>query len=109
MNNDQYTRYKTMNNSNIKVLFKKEDKGTMHFLINGTTKYKASIYRSGKVSCSCPDFTTKHKSCSIICKHLLYLLMMYLRIITRIDHKFFSRLTLTPDEYKSSLSSFRSN
>lgn len=108
MNDAQYSRYKNALNTRMSVLLdKKDSQGNRHFLIQSTTsRYKVSIYKkSGNLTCSCPDYSMQGKSQETVCKHILFVIMTHLKIITRIDHSFFtrtsggSRPTLTRDEF----------
>lgn len=108
MNDAQYTRYKNAKNTRLTCLLDKKDSfGNRHFLIQSTTdRYKVSIYKkTGQTICSCPDFKTRSVSDEIVCKHVLFVLMTYLNIITGINHSYFTRGSstgrkpfLTPDE-----------
>jgi hypothetical protein len=88
----QYTRYKNTLNTRMKCLISKVDsKGNAHFLVESSQRYKVTIGSNGKVNCSCPDYSCRSKSEELVCKHALFILMQHLKVITRLDHAFFTR------------------
>lgn len=101
MNDEQYKRYRKMNNEPIQCLYETHDKKkNIYFLISGSsgTKYKVTITNSGKITCSCPDFGTGAKVQECVCKHCLYVLYNRLKVFRDLDHAFFKRRYFTPDE-----------
>ena len=104
MNDEQYKRFRKMNAESIKCLYSKKDKnGGIHFLISGSTgtKYKVSVYNDGRIVCDCPDFTHGSKENECVCKHCLYILYKELGLFKNLEHNFFKRLFLTPDEIQN--------
>jgi hypothetical protein len=109
MNDEQYKRYRKMTNEPIECLFHLRKNEVLYFLISGSsdTHYKVRIPQNGRISCSCPDFT---HTCSVqecVCKHCLYVLLVVLKVFTDLQHTFFTRRFLTPDEVQSAHSSYR--
>ena len=108
MNDEQYKRFRKMNSERIICLFSKIDSNaTIHFLISGSsgTRYKVSIITdgksAGKITCSCPDFSTGAKTQECVCKHCLFVIYNVLELFNSVNHSFFKRLYFTPDEIKS--------
>jgi hypothetical protein len=92
MNDAQYTRYKNALNTRMSCLIaKKDSKGNVHFLIQSSQRYKVTIFTSGQVSCSCPDFACRSRAEGMVCKHVVFVLMRHLGVIGSLDHAFFRR------------------
>ncbi len=114
MEDEQYKRYRKMKLEPSQILFKMKDKNNnIHFLIQGTNRYKVTIHNNGFLSCSCPDmkFTpatdtihldNKKIKKKILCKHCLQIIDSF---GYNIDHTFFKRNFFTPDELQSILKS----
>jgi hypothetical protein len=104
MNDEQYKRFRKMQNEPITCLFKTHDKQQkLYFLISGSSgsKYKVIIAPSGEISCSCPDFKHGAKIQQCVCKHCLYVIFKELNIFSSLTHTFFNRCYFTPDEVKN--------
>jgi len=101
MNDEQYKRFRKMNAETIECLFYTHDKNkSLHFLINGSQqkRYKVTIPKDGKITCSCPDFTHNSKVNECVCKHCLHIIYNILKLFSDVDHTFFTRLFFSKDE-----------
>jgi len=113
MNDEQYKRYRKMNAEVIKVLIRKIDKKdkTIHYLVEGDsgTHYKVSIYKTGKITCSCPDYKySVEKEC--VCKHCLFIIINVLKMFkNNLYHPFYERHYFTPDELSDIYKYIRTN
>lgn len=95
MNDEQYKRYrKIISDKKIQILFNKIENGNIHYLIQGSIKYKVSIYKTGKVICSCPDYKYSNAVNKCYCKHILFIF----NPIFDINHSIYTRTFITPDE-----------
>jgi hypothetical protein len=108
MNAEQYNKYSKIYETNPDILIHAKDtKGNLHFLIQGTKRYRVSILSdSGKVECTCPDFkhhSSRQKKPSYLCKHCMLVVTDKLNIFgSRImEHTFFKRGWYSADELYS--------
>lgn len=108
MNSEQYNKYtKIFETQPTLLLHAKDNHGNYHFLIEGTKRYRVSVFNdTGKLECSCPDFkrhASRTKNPSYLCKHCMLILTDTMNIFgSRVmEHTFFKRGWFTADEMAS--------
>lgn len=110
MNDELYKRYRKMKSDPSFILFSARDpKGNIHYLVQGSNRYKVTIFATGKIECSCPDMsfrvrkTDEHykgsQANNYICKHCL--LIVSELGFNDINHSFFKRTFFSPDEIQT--------
>ena len=113
MNSEQYSKYtKVFETHPTVLLHAKDTRGAYHFLIEGTKRYRVSVFSdSGKLECTCPDFkhhASRAKKPAYLCKHCMLIVTDTMNIFGKrvFEHTFFKRGWYSPDELHSFKSKF---